>query len=467
MSEKIAVYVFCILCAGQVVALIKGRLTAVRYFTVVAPLGYFSYWKFLTWNPARVCGLLVIVGGIFLWRHAKGTPRFTQHRMFLFLFYLTIVTLIGSLFWPTKALSGARSSAYNDGLVRAGVGIFNWFIVVGAAWQIAKALSQPGAFEKVRNTIVIVGMLHCAYAVYQVTAYYHGLPMTGIRRPYSGVGADFGGEQFATDHFGGELLYRVNSLVGEPKTFGAISLIWITAMFTLNMEGKGGSRWVLVLAFIVLGLTYSTTAWAGGVMAVALALWVWRHYGTTWLSRLVIPILAVVWGLLILDSLGVLPLDHQDVTAIIWERSAQPWAQVASSGVQGVEDIETRRMFFERPALFICGIGVGGIPFYLAKILGGNETHIMAPGTGYWGFICDMGVVGIILLFFCLLPGLRPTLLRLRECDPAVRSLSYMGCVLLYQCFVFTGGLLPFALGFLLAAEFRDHTATLSESGFL
>lgn len=176
MSEKIAVFVFCILCAGQVVALLKGRLTAVRYFIVVAPLGYFSYWKFLTWNPARVCGLLLIAGGIFLWRHAKGTPRFTQHRMFLFLFYLTIVMLIGSLFWLTQALSGARSSAYNDGLVRAGVGIFNWFIVVGAAWQIAKALSQPGAFEKVRNTIVIVGMLHCAYAVYQVTAYYHACP---------------------------------------------------------------------------------------------------------------------------------------------------------------------------------------------------------------------------------------------------------------------------------------------------
>ena len=236
MQEKLVIAILLLICAGQVWAIFRGRLTASIYYCCVAPLGYFSAWMFATWGPDRLCGMLLIAGGMLVFRPVPGAPRFAQHRIALLLAFLVLMTIVGSFSWPVEAMAG-KSAVY--GSLRGAVQIVNWLILAGAAWQVAIALSLPGAFEKARKAIIIVGVLHSGYAMYQVVAYSTGLPATGIRRPYSGARGAHGGDQVAAFTVGKGRITRPGSFIGEPKGLGAISLVCIAAILSLFMEGRG------------------------------------------------------------------------------------------------------------------------------------------------------------------------------------------------------------------------------------
>ena len=236
MPENIITIIFLILCFGQLWALKQGRLPAVIYYICVATMQYFSFWMFITWDLQRACGLILVAGGLFLYRRPMEIPPSYSRGLKVFFTYIVFITIVGSFFWEIRAMSGS-SSVY--GSLRPYVQILNWAIILGVAWQISLALYEKNAFAKVRNAFVLLGLMHCAYALYQLIAFWLGLPMTGIRRPAADVGLEamFPHLSFAT--IGGIPLYRVTSFVGEPRSLAAVSMLWIATLFTFYFEGKG------------------------------------------------------------------------------------------------------------------------------------------------------------------------------------------------------------------------------------
>lgn len=445
MQESVILLILILICIGQVWAISRGRLTAAIYYISIAPLGYFTVWMYGSWGAERLCGLLLIAGGLLKFKRILGVPRFIDHPLIILLAYLISITLIGQFFWPIGAMAG-KSSVY--GSLRGVIQIIDWLILAGAAWQVAIALSLPGAMGA-RKTIILVGILYCAYAIYQVIAYWTDLPSTGIRRVYEGVAANSEGEQFAGFHVGGIFLYRPGSLIGEPKGLGVISLVWISSILTFFMHGKVSLRLKMGLFIITstLFLTFSTSAWAGFIGMIIIFLWTIRKQLKNRLVRLSMPMLALILGLAMADS-SFFSQDNLSVSAMIKERT------VMREYLADLSEIEAKRVLEDHPELFLSGTGLGGMSFFIAENLGGSDI-ILFPNTGLLAYVCNMGFIGISLLIFALWRGLRLTLIGFPHIDAGTRSLSFIGTVCLMQTFIFDAGISLFALAFLLAADFR------------
>lgn len=446
MQENLILAVLILICAGQIWAIFRGRLTAAIYYCSVAPLGYFGVWKFATWGPDRLCGILLIAGGLLVFRRVPGIPRFHRHPLAILLTFLIVITLVGTWFWPIDAIAG-KSVIYSH--LRGLVQIFNWLILAGAAWQVAIALNQPGTLQKTLKILILVGVVHSMYAIYQMVAYSTDLPATGIRRPYEGVGVESGGEQVAAFQIMGETIYRPGSLIGEPKGLGVMSLVWISAMITLFMERKALPllKWALVVSLVALFFTFSTAAWAGFIGMISIALWTARQKIISRFTRLLWVVSLLIFSLAFLDVSGLLPAEYS-LTFLIKERT------VMREYLADLPEVEAKWVLRDHPEMILCGTGLGGISFYIAENLGGSDM-VLFPNNGLLAYICDMGIIGIALLIFSLWRGLRPTLLSVSNLDADTRSLSFIGTVCFVQTFIFDAGIGLFALAFLLAAEFR------------
>lgn len=450
MQENVILAVLVLICVGQIWAIFRGRLTAAIYYCCVAPLGYFSIWKFATWGPDRLCGMLLIAGGLLVFRRASGIPRFPRHPLAIFLAFLIFITLVGTWFWPIDAMTG-KSEVY--GHLRGVVQIVNWLILAGAAWQVAIALSLPGGFQKAVRVLIVAGVLHSTYAIYQMIAYSTGLPATGIRRPYEGVGIESGGEQVAAFQIGGLDIYRPGSLIGEPKGLGGISLVWISAMLALymerNMERKASLfiNWAMVVSLIAVFSTFSTSAWAGLVGAMSISVWTSRRKFRSRLTRFLGLVFVLISSLAFVSVTGLLP-DEFGLASLVEERT------VLREYLADLPEIEAKRVLNAHPEMLLWGTGLGGMTFYIAENLGGSDI-VLFPNNGLLAYICDFGLIGIALLIFTLWGGLRPTLSSGARVDADTRSLSFIGTVCLMQTFIFDAGIGLFAWAFLLAAEFR------------
>lgn len=456
MPEQVITIIFFAICLGQVWALTRGRLTAVIYYICVASLPYFSVWTFGTWEPARVCGLLLILGSVFFYRHHKGFPRFNRHPFFLFISYVYFATLVGALFWPIEAMSG-RSAAY--GPLRAYIQIFNWGIIVGVAWQIALVLCDKSAFEKARPWFIALGLFHCAVALYQVTAFETGLPITGIRRVAVGVGLTPDDPHLAIATIGGVPIFRVMSFAGEPRSLGSASMLWIATLFTLYVQGRANWRihLALLLSLLVLFLTLSTSSWAGFFCCLALALYLAASQGKShWFGAFAVFLLFL--GILMtVDSTGLLP-EQVSLSSVFEKR----WTERMEDPLADMPVKETFKVLSANTQFVLFGAGAGGMSFYIAENLGGREV-ILAATVGWVNFLGDLGLVGLFLMIAAILGGIRNLLFRRSTRDDVSQLLSFMGCVFLCQYLISAPSwMLSVAFGFLLASQFRSKTIARS-----
>ncbi len=450
MSERIVAIIFLILCLGQVWALLRGRLAAVIYYIWVATIQYFSVWAFVTLDTARVCGALLILGGFVLYKgHQKGIPK-GRNRLFFFLAYIVVTTFVGSLFWPIEAMSG-RSLAY--GPLRWVIQVVNWAIIVGVGWQIALALREKGALEKLGRWLILLGIFHCSIALYQVVAFKMNLPLPGIRRVAVGVGLDASDPHLAIANIGGLRLYRVTSFAGEPRSLAAVSMLWISALITLYYRGRSNilTHLALFLSLLVLILTLSTSGW--GTFFFCLALMVFlstRQKKSRSLALFLILLLAGV--LLTVDSIGWLP-GGISVKEVFEER----WTQRIMVPLNDTAVEETLDALSDNPGFIPFGTGSGGMSFYIAQNRGGEDL-ILASTVGWVNYLGDIGLVGIFLMISCMWGGIRNLLFRQAQYDDVSQYMSFMGCVFLCGALISAPScMLACAFGFLLASQFRSQ----------
>jgi len=465
LSEQIVTSILILICFGQVWAVLQSRTTAVLYYFCVAPLGYFSIWQFGTLDPARLCGGLLIIGALFRFGRPEGIVPINRHAFFYFSLYVICVTIIGLFFWPTESVSG-RSLVYST--LRPVVQIINWLIIAGVAWQIAIVVSVPENFQKIRKLVIMIGVLHSFYALYQIVAFYAGFPVTGIRRPYSEIGTAYDVVQYGLDNYFGVILYRVNSLVGEPKTFGTMSLVWIGLLMSLFLESKQdkSSIWKMLLFLVVLLLTYSTVAITGTLISISLFLLLSIYNNKLGVWSFIVWVFALGVGMFVLGKYNALGLGTGSLLEIFSERTIQSWQSILIFGPSDLPEVESLEILKERPWLIWFGTGLGGISFYIAQNIGGSDI-ILAPNTGLLSFICSIGIVGILFMIIIFRRSLLLPFTLTDSVDKAVKSLAFVGLCLFLQCFIFSAGILPFAFAFLLAADFmarnEQHPATTEE----
>jgi len=375
--------------------------------------------------------------------------------LFFFFAYIAVITFVGSLFWPIEAMSG-RSSAY--GSVRWVIQVVNWAIIVGVGWQIALALREKGAFDKVRRWLILLGMFHCSVALYQVVAFWTGLPMAGIRRVASGVGLDASGPHLAMATIGGLPLYRATSFAGEPRGLAAVSMLWIAALITLYYEGRSNTRThlALLLSLLVLILTLSTSGWGTFFFCLALMFFLSaRQKKSGFLALFWILLLPGV--LLTADSMGWLPGGIS-----VKEVFAKRWTQRMVNPLNDAPVEETLDVLSNNPRFIPFGTGSGGMSFYIAQNRGGEEL-ILAATVGWVNYLGDIGLVGILLMIAAMWGGIRNLVFRRAQCDDVSRYMSFMGCVFLCGTMISAPSyMLTSAFGFLLASELRSKAMAAS-----
>ncbi len=139
---------------------------------------------------------------------------------------------------------------------------------------------------------------------------------------------------------------------------------------------------------------------------------------------------------------------------------------IVTEGLQDLAEIEAKKILEDNPEMAIFGTGLGGISFYIAQNLGGQQTMILFPNAGLLGLLCDLGVVGIALLLWCVRIGLRPAMDIARTDAPEVRSLSYgYGASCAVSCI--WGRSTSFRFRLLACVRVSEQTTSSSVSGFV
>lgn len=450
MEERVVLAILLLICLGQVRACSRGRLSGVIYYVCVAPMAYFSVWTFGTWEPQVLCGV-VLIAWPFLERWCRESNMIPgSHGIFWFVAYTLVATVIASQFWPYEAIAG-RSISY--GVLRAPVRMIEFVIMLGVAWRIGEALREPGAFRQARAAWLVMAVLLCSYGVYQWKAYEWSLPVTGIRRPANDVTAESGGEQFAAYQFGDsdEYVFRICSLVGEPKHLGGLCVFWIclVAAELLDRERRRIIRAAAFLIPITLWLTASTSAWASAALSVCLCGYVLLKSNRFGVGRFLLP-LTIIIGMVIL--VPILPQERlQQIDNVLQMR----FVQRIENPFADLPEMLTKEVFYQNPHLMLTGVGLGGISFYIAEKSGGSDV-VLFPNNGVLGLLSDYGLLGILLLLNAMRPGLQVLLSNYDFKDKESVSLATVALGVLIQCLIFPGQLLwSLAIGFSLAAELR------------
>ncbi|MCC6587582.1 MAG: hypothetical protein IT168_12870 [Bryobacterales bacterium] len=360
-----------------------------------------------------------------------------------------MVTVCGMCLWPVEQLAGQRA-VYSS--LRGIVQIVNWALMFGVAYEICYAAAAAREFLQACRVVNAAAIILCAYGIYQAAAIPRGWPSTGIRRPIAGISASTTGEQQAAFVVQGQTIYRPGSLLGEPKTLGGACITWIAfalgRAFTGRVTGIGLCS--IGLFILTLFLTASTSAW--GAALVSMLVFV---YAVPPQRRTQVFIWGgIMWGLLMtsgsFDIVGAYRVaDSITVSDVIVERTV---SRIEDSGV--LEDLpEQYALSVLRSDYWktVFGVGLGGMSFYIAQELPFASEYILFPNNGLLGWICNVGIVGLVLLLLTVAPGV--SVLQTGCRDTYRRGLAFVGTVVLLQCLIHGGYFMwSIALGLLFAA---------------
>jgi hypothetical protein len=453
MSEKIIFIVFLVLVAGQVIAVAKSHIAGVVYYICIAPVSYFSIWDFITWDPARVCGLVLIVGGIVLGHLRRRTKSRSCRRFAILCAYGVAVTFIGSRWWPIMAMQDS-SSAYSS--LRPLVAILNWLIVCGVSWNIAVAFGKAD-LERLVKPILIASVILCFYAVVQYVAFNAGHPLTGIRRPAASHLEQVGmSEEQAAYQLDGSTHFRPGSLVGEPKGLGAAIVLWLAFLMTRVFYMRVGTLWTICMVLLVatLWLTASTSALLSAMLVMPL----------TWSSGMAHGNRKVITRIQLLLVCGIFGGFGLWITGTLSGRlnsASEIWNERVTNRVlinQEIDPVEKKALevLSQYPAMMISGCGIGGISLFIADRLGRTQTLILSPNNGLLGDVCDIGVLGIALMLFASWRGIRIAISRGSQIDGETKAIAIAGLAAFIQCLICPQSwLTSVGYGLLLGAEMR------------
>jgi hypothetical protein len=236
------------------------------------------------------------------------------------------------------------------------------------------------------------------YGVYQVAAYYYGLPYRGViyAPELEGMGL------FSVE---GLVFPRVNSLANEPKQLAMVLLPSIVAIGLV----RGGlwpslrcrlTGWLsLSLHLVIFMLTFSTGGFMAAILIAPLVLiLVWR-----WYPRRAWRLGAVGLVSVAVMALGAAVISHR--VGLVKLLTAHP--------MEVLEDVRVEHHLLEylawKPGFLIFGMGPGNYTFRLEEL--GNrlfgEHGVNPVDSALLSMVADIGVIGTFWLLVCLTPPFR------------------------------------------------------------
>jgi len=222
------------------------------------------------------------------------------------------------------------------------------------------------------------------------------------------------------------------------------------------------------LCLVALFLSGSTSAWAGGVLAVGSIFWVAVCVGSIKLRNgliqfVVLGILGLGAGTYIVGS----TVPDADLVRLIQDRSV---ARIQSEGILGdPAEQAALNVLRSNPMLLAFGSGLGGMSFYIKELGVLHSEFVLEPNTGVLRWVGSFGLVGLVVLGLSVARG-ASVLRSAVSCGgpDSVITLAVVGLAVVGQCLVFgTSFLWSVGLGSLAAAEaswFRYWAGTATAS---
>lgn len=376
---------------------------------------------YLSQNPLKLLGFMPValslwffvplVTNLTLW---QTVPLLLTARIFLKGIYLpksarpVILILLVCL-----VVSSFYALAFGADAIRASIrivfysGVFATFVF---AYEMGR---KPEAYEVFLKGFVVLGAIYAVYGVYQIFAFYTGLPLRGI------VYSASGGSIMA---FEGGLL-RINSFANEPKRLGYVLFLSAVACFFLaQIRRESLARKLKLLGVGIFGVSILTFA---GSYFLAIALFVVG-------ALLMYPSRAVVYCfcvLVVAATISILIPELGVLEAI--QHGYEERAAEVEVGLDGA--VVYRQEFYawdylaSNPLFSFTGVGIGQYFSELNKAygvgVGFNEFGGLVPlNSNFLEMLFDLGAVAATLFY----GGLVVLIFRLRKSRETFFCLSLL-----------------------------------------
>ncbi len=434
--------IFVLMCIGQLYACRKSYQMMILYYFFISAFSYFTIPLLGNFDTARICGLLVIWQSYV--RYKWVFRNFFDSYFMLYVFYVFAVMIFMSFFWPLEFFFG--SPIHRE--FRIFVQMITWGINVTLAVIISWMFLSEEKTSFFIEGCKYIALFHCVYGIYQYFAFKNNWPMTGIIRNNT---VDKGLEELAVVNIGGELIYRVNSFVGEPKTLAALLVMLMAFIMSKYLAGKTKlDMMTMIICFLMLicyYMTFSTSAYFTMLGLVVLFL-LCKDISEFRIIFVLIGAAAIfyfIWG----DSLD------EIMTVRLIERMEDEHDPPVT---------ETMNYLLENPRFLIAGLGSGGISFYLAEILGGiARMKTFTPNVGIVYMLSESGIIGLVLLITPYLSTWWKLVTKQLK-NEHFRMVAFLSIVFMMQLFLRAGiYTMPFIYGCLIAVS-RMRTYFLKHS---
>lgn len=272
------------------------------------------------------------------------------------------------------------------------------FAIFSFAYEMGR---KPEAYNVLLKGLVIVGFIYSIYGVYQIIAYYSGLPLRGIVYTASGE---------SVMAFEGGLL-RINSLANEPKRLGYVLFLSAIACFFLARASQGFRqarlRFSAVFIFAVSTLTFAGSYYLAILLFLAIVILVYPSKATvfSFIFLLVITFIFIAF-------------PHISIVETIKHGFDRRMNEI-EVGLDGVivyrQEIFAWDYLDKNPLAYLTGVGIGQYYSVLNSAYGPgagfNENGALMPlNSNFLEMVFDLGIFFTIIIY----GGLSMLIVKLR-----------------------------------------------------
>ena len=180
--------------------------------------------------PLLLTGRMLLKGGLRMASFAKP--------VFLLVVLVFLASGLGALIVGADGTRAAIRIIYYMGI----------FSLLSFAYEMGR---KPECYEILLKGLVAMGIVYAAYGIYQIIAFYTGLPLRGI------VYSASGGSIMAFEAG----LLRINSLANEPKRLGYVLFIAAMAcIFLARMRPPQRARQLRLASYAIFAVSFLTFA---------------------------------------------------------------------------------------------------------------------------------------------------------------------------------------------------------------
>jgi len=289
-----------------------------------------------------------------------------------------------------------------------------FIIIISPSWVVAKIIDDVDDLKKMGNIYIKSTFFLCALGWLQMLVFYFtgvDIVPNGIVSDLLGVRSDSGIS--AMMKFEGETYFRMNSLGGEPKDFGAttLSALIIVLISYLYFENTKYLLFFICFFLVTLYFTYSSTTYFIFIIAflttiVGSLFNVLPNNPFYKLHRMYLMVFgAVLTGLLVMAIIAGETGNDIMILNVIYARTfGRLKAEEEKIGQYFQEDFDKPiiDMLLDNPEVIISGVGLGNAHIYsdnyivkVVSLYAGNTVFVAK--RGYLRWISEIGIIGLVL----------------------------------------------------------------------